>query len=34
VEIMAALPRLSSTNKIDKKKLREPYWAGKTRNVN
>ncbi len=33
VDIMAALPHISSTNKIDKKKLREPYWAGQERNV-
>ena len=31
VEFMKALPRLSSTNKVDKKVLREPYWRGKER---
>ncbi len=33
VEFLDALPRLSSTNKIDKKKLREPYWAHRDRQV-
>jgi acyl-CoA synthetase (AMP-forming)/AMP-acid ligase II len=33
VEFVAALPRMSSTNKVDKKKLREPYWAGRDRQV-
>ena len=33
VEFRQALPRLSSTNKIDKKKLREPYWARAERQV-
>ena len=31
VEFVEALPRLSSTNKVDKKALREPYWQGKDR---
>ena len=33
VEFMQALPRTNSTNKIDKKALREPYWAGRERRV-
>ncbi len=33
VEFMPALPRILSTNKIDKKKLREPFWAGRDRQV-
>ncbi|MEO8752878.1 MAG: long-chain-fatty-acid--CoA ligase [Casimicrobiaceae bacterium] len=33
VQLVDALPRLSSTNKIDKKKLREPYWTGRDRQV-
>ncbi len=33
VEFLTALPRLSSTNKIDKKTLREPYWVGRERQV-
>jgi len=33
IEFMAALPRLPSTNKIDKKALRAPYWANKARQV-
>ena len=33
IDIMPALPRISSTNKIDKKKLREPFWAGRDRKV-
>ncbi len=33
VEFMKALPRTNSTNKIDKKALREPYWAGRDRRV-
>ena len=33
VDIMPALPHISSTNKIDKKKLREPFWKGMDRNV-
>ena len=33
IAFMAALPRISSTNKIDKKKLREPFWAGRDRKV-
>jgi len=33
VEFREALPRLSSTNKIDKKKLREPFWANRERQV-
>ncbi|ARP83670.1 hypothetical protein CAL12_24565 [Bordetella genomosp. 8] len=28
IEFMEALPRLPSTNKIDKKALRAPYWQG------
>ena len=31
VKLLDALPRISSTNKIDKKKLRDPYWAGRER---
>jgi acyl-CoA synthetase (AMP-forming)/AMP-acid ligase II len=26
IEFIDALPRVPSTNKVDKKKLREPYW--------
>jgi acyl-CoA synthetase (AMP-forming)/AMP-acid ligase II len=33
IEFMKALPRTNSTNKIDKKALREPYWAGRERRV-
>ncbi len=33
VEFVPALPRMSSTNKVDKKKLREPYWAVRERQV-
>jgi acyl-CoA synthetase (AMP-forming)/AMP-acid ligase II len=33
VDFMKALPRTNSTNKIDKKALREPYWAGRDRRV-
>jgi acyl-CoA synthetase (AMP-forming)/AMP-acid ligase II len=33
IEFMRALPRTNSTNKIDKKALREPYWAGRERRV-
>jgi acyl-CoA synthetase (AMP-forming)/AMP-acid ligase II len=33
VEFMKALPRTNSTNKIDKKALRKPYWAGRDRRV-
>jgi acyl-CoA synthetase (AMP-forming)/AMP-acid ligase II len=33
IEFMKALPRTNSTNKIDKKALREPYWAGHERRV-
>ena len=33
VEFREALPRLSSTNKIDKKTLREPFWADRDRQV-
>ncbi len=33
VAFVSALPRMSSTNKVDKKKLREPYWAGRERQV-
>ena len=33
IDILPALPRISSTNKIDKKKLREPFWAGRDRKV-
>jgi len=33
VEFLAALPRLSSTGKIDKQALRAPYWAGRARQV-
>jgi acyl-CoA synthetase (AMP-forming)/AMP-acid ligase II len=33
IVFMAALPRISSTNKIDKKKLREPFWANRDRKI-
>jgi len=33
VEIVPALPR-TATGKLQKFRLREPYWAGRTRNVN
>jgi len=33
VEILAALPRVPSAGKIDKKRLREPFWAGHDRRV-
>ena len=33
IGFMAALPRLPSTNKIDKKALRAPYWANNARQV-
>jgi acyl-CoA synthetase (AMP-forming)/AMP-acid ligase II len=33
VDVFDALPRISSTNKIDKKALREPYWAAQDRRV-
>lgn len=33
IEFMPALPRISSTNKIDKKKLREPFWAGRDKKI-
>jgi len=33
VAVLEALPRLSSTNKIDKKKLREPFWEGRDRQI-
>ena len=33
VEVMPALPRILSTNKIDKKKMREPFWVGRDRQV-
>jgi acyl-CoA synthetase (AMP-forming)/AMP-acid ligase II len=33
VQFMSALPRTNSTNKIDKKALREPFWAGHERRV-
>lgn len=33
VEVLPALPRVLSTNKIDKKKLREPHWVGQDRQV-
>lgn len=33
IEIMDALPRLPSTNKIDKKALRAPYWRKGARQV-
>jgi acyl-CoA synthetase (AMP-forming)/AMP-acid ligase II len=33
IVFMPALPRISSTNKIDKKTLREPFWAGRDKKV-
>ena len=33
IEFMPALPRTNSTNKINKKALREPYWTGRERRV-
>lgn len=33
VEVMAALPRILSTNKIDKRALRAPYWPASGRQV-
>ena len=33
VDVFDALPRIPSTNKIDKKKLRETWWIGQERNV-
>ena len=33
VEFLSVMPRISSTNKIDKKTLRAPYWEGRERNV-
>jgi len=33
IEFMPALPRITSTLKIDKKRLREPFWAGLDRRV-
>lgn len=33
IEFVAVLPRLSSTNKVDKKALRAPYWNEQSRQV-
>jgi acyl-CoA synthetase (AMP-forming)/AMP-acid ligase II len=33
IEFMHRLPRIASTNKIDKRALREPHWAGHERRV-
>ncbi len=33
IEYLAALPRIASTNKVDKKSLRAPYWSGQDRQV-
>ncbi len=33
IEFLASLPRTSSTNKIDKKVLRAPFWIGRERAV-
>jgi len=33
VEVLEALPRISSTNKIDKRKLRQPFWDTMDRQV-
>lgn len=33
LEVLAALPRIASTNKVDKKTLRAPYWAERSRQV-
>ncbi|SAL76332.1 AMP-dependent synthetase and ligase [Caballeronia choica] len=33
IDFVGSLPRLSSTNKVDKKALRAPFWAGKERSV-
>jgi acyl-CoA synthetase (AMP-forming)/AMP-acid ligase II len=33
VEYLAALPRIASTNKVDKKTLRAPYWSAQGRQV-
>jgi acyl-CoA synthetase (AMP-forming)/AMP-acid ligase II len=33
IEVMAALPRILSTNKIDKRALRAPYWPASGRQV-
>jgi acyl-CoA synthetase (AMP-forming)/AMP-acid ligase II len=33
VEFVDMLPRTPSTNKVDKKKLREPFWSTRGRNV-
>jgi len=33
IDILPALPRVPSTGKIDKKRLREPFWAGHDRRV-
>jgi acyl-CoA synthetase (AMP-forming)/AMP-acid ligase II len=33
IEYLAALPRIASTNKVDKKSLRAPYWSGQGRQI-
>jgi acyl-CoA synthetase (AMP-forming)/AMP-acid ligase II len=33
IEFIDALPRVPSTNKVDKKKLREPYWKAADRKI-
>lgn len=33
VQFLDAMPRMSSTNKIDKRALRAPFWAGREREV-
>ena len=33
IEVLPALPRILSTNKIDKRKLREPYWPSTGRQI-
>ena len=32
-QFMAALPRVPSTNKVDKRSLRAPFWEGQTRQI-
>ncbi|MDB5849230.1 MAG: hypothetical protein JWP29_2982, partial [Rhodoferax sp.] len=33
VKFVDAMPRVPSTNKIDKRALRAPFWAGQERQV-
>ena len=33
LQIVETMPRVASTNKIDKKTLREPYWRDQNRQI-